>query len=131
MGNAICKLWTFLLNLIQKAVEAVSYALKTVGEVVIPLLGQLGEVVSDTLGGLVGNIFGGSNLLVWAGAGIFAYFLLTKEDKNGSGSVIGNYAKTVGPSTGVRSYGIGDEPEQIISTPAGPVIFNEDGTIDV
>lgn len=131
MGNAICKLWTFLLNLIQKAVEAVAYALQTVGEVVIPLLGQLGEVVNDTLGGLVGGVFGGSNLLVWAGVGILAYFLLTKEDENGSGSVVGNYAKRVGPSTGVQTYGIGEEPEPIISTPVGQLGFNEDGTIDV
>lgn len=99
MGNAICKLWTFLLNLIQKAVEAIAYALKTVGEVVIPLLGQLGQVVGDTIGGLIGSVFGGSNFLVWAGVGVFAYFLLTKEDKSGGGSIVGNYAGTIGGKT--------------------------------
>lgn len=96
MGNAICKLWTFLLNLLSKSVEAVAYALKTVGEVVIPILGDLGKVIGDTVGGFVGSIFGGSNLLVWAGVGFLAYFLLTKEDEGGGGSIVGNYAERIG-----------------------------------
>lgn len=80
MGNAICKLWTFLLNLLSKAVEAVAFALKTVGEVVIPILGELGQVISDTVGGTLGGVFGGANLLLWAGVGLFLYVQLSKND---------------------------------------------------
>lgn len=96
MGNAICKLWTFLLNLIQKAVEAIAYALKTIGEVVIPLLGQL----ADAVGGAIGSIFGGGNLLVWLGVGVFAYFLLTKEDDSGGEVVVNTLDPSLNSSNG-------------------------------
>lgn len=82
MGNAICKLWTFLLNLLSNAVEAVAFALKTVGEVVIPILGELGQVISDTVGGTFGGLFSGGSLLLWAGVGLFLYVQLSKDGEN-------------------------------------------------
>lgn len=79
MRKIWCKIWTWILNTVSSAVEAVAHALKTVGDVVVDLLTDLGEGI----GSAVGSIFGGSNFLVWAGVGVFAYFFLTKEDKDG------------------------------------------------
>lgn len=75
MGSILCKIWNFVLMMFQDSVEAIAIGLKTLGEVLVPVLGALGQVVGDT----IGSIFGGSNLLVWAGVGIFAYFILTKK----------------------------------------------------
>lgn len=79
MRSILCKIWNFVLQMFQDSVEAVAVGLQTLGEVLVPVLGALGQVVGDT----IGSIFGGSNLLVWAGVGIFAYFIITrdKEDK--------------------------------------------------
>lgn len=75
MRSTLCKIWNFVLMMFQDAVEAVAVGLKTLGEVLVPILGALGQVVGDT----IGSVFGGSNLLVWAGVGIFAYFLITRK----------------------------------------------------
>lgn len=72
----LCKIWNFILNIFTDTLNAVAFALKTVGEV----LGDVLTSVGDGLGNFVGGVFGGGNLLVWAGVGIFAYFLLTKQD---------------------------------------------------
>lgn len=79
MRKIWCKLWNWILNTVSSAVELIAHALKTVGDVAVDLLTDLGE----GLGSAVGSIFGGSNFIVWAGVGVFAYFFLTKEDKNG------------------------------------------------
>lgn len=78
MRSILCKIWNFVLQMFQDSVEAVAVGLQTLGEVLVPVLGALGQVVGDT----IGSIFGGSNLLVWAGVGIFAYFIITR-DKEG------------------------------------------------
>lgn len=83
MRKAWCKLWNLILNTFSDAVSAVAYALKTVGDVVVEILGAAAEAV----GSAVGSIFGGSNLLVWIGVGVFAYMLLTKKDESGSRSL--------------------------------------------
>lgn len=75
-----CKLWRFLLNTFTDVVDAVAYALTTLGDVAVELLTDLG----DGLGSAIGSIFGGSNLVIWLGVGVFAYMLLTKEDSNGN-----------------------------------------------
>lgn len=78
-----CKLWRFLLNTFTDVVDAVAYALDTLGDVAVDLLTDLG----DGLGSAIGSIFGGSNLLIWLGVGVFAYMLLTKEDSEGNGTI--------------------------------------------
>lgn len=83
MRKIWCKLWNLILNTFSDAVNAVAYALKTVGDVAVEILGA----AADAVGGAIGSIFGGSNFLVWAGVGVFAYFLLTKEDDTGSRSL--------------------------------------------
>lgn len=83
MRKIWCKLWNLILNTFSDVVNAVAYALKTVGEVAVEVLGA----AADAVGGAIGSIFGGSNLLVWAGVGIFAYMLLTKKDESGSRSL--------------------------------------------
>lgn len=75
MRSTLCKIWNFALMMFQDSVEAVAIGLKTLGEVLVPVLGAIGQVVGDT----IGSVFGGSNLLVWAGMGIFAYFVITKK----------------------------------------------------
>lgn len=78
-----CKLWRFLLNTFTDVVDAVAYALTTLGDVAVELLTDLG----DGLGSAIGSIFGGSNLVIWLGVGVFAYMLLTKEDSSGNGVI--------------------------------------------
>lgn len=84
----LCKIWSFILNLFTDVLDAVAYALKTVGEVLVVVAKGVGEAV----GSVVGSVFGGSNLLVWAGAAIAAYFLFFKQDENGNS----NYSATLG-----------------------------------
>lgn len=77
MRKTLCKIWNFILNLFTDVVDAVAYGLKTFGEVLVPVLGALGQVVGDT----IGSIFGGSNLLVWGVAGFFLLSFLKQRDK--------------------------------------------------
>lgn len=79
MRNLWCKIWSWLLNTFSDALTAVSHALKTVGDVAVDLLTDVASGVGDA----IGSIFGGSNFLIWAGVGVFAYFLLTKESEDG------------------------------------------------
>lgn len=72
----LCKIWNFFLNIFTDTLNAIAFALTTVGEV----LGDVLTSVGDGLGNFVGGVFGGGNLLVWVGVGVFAYFLLTKQD---------------------------------------------------
>lgn len=81
MGSLWCKIWTWLLNTVRSAVDTIAYALDTIGTVAVDLLSDLATAV----GGAVNDIFGGGNLIIWLGVGIFAYMLLTKQsdkDKN-------------------------------------------------
>lgn len=87
MRGALCKIWNFFLNLFNDVLDAVAYALTTVGEVLLKLAKGVGEVV----GGVIGSVFGGSNLLVWAGVGAIAYFLFFKKDEGGDS----NYTRTI------------------------------------
>lgn len=75
MRSVLCKIWNFILNRFSDVLEASAYGLKTIGEVAVPILGALGEVVGDT----VGSIFGGSNLLIWLVGGYFLLSYLGKE----------------------------------------------------
>lgn len=88
MGSLWCKIWTWLLNTIHDAVDAIAYALDTIGTVAIDLLSDLATAV----GGAVSDIFGGGNLLIWLGVGVFAYMLLTKQsDKDKNASILDRY----------------------------------------
>lgn len=78
MRSALCKIWNFVLSLFTDVVDAIAYGIKTFGEVLVPVLGALGQVIGDT----IGSVFGGSNLLVWGTAGVF--LLLFLKQKNGS-----------------------------------------------
>lgn len=76
MRSALCKIWNFVLSLFTDVVDAVAYGIKTFGEVLVPVLGALGQVVGDT----IGSVFGGSNLLIWGAAGVFLLFFLKQKD---------------------------------------------------
>lgn len=90
MRNLWCKLWSWFMNIIDDIGDAVAHALKKAGTVAADLL----TTIASGVGNAVGSIFGGSNFLVWLGVGVFAYFVLTKEDtKNVSlNSSRGRYA---------------------------------------
>lgn len=77
MGKVFCKIWSFFLNLFRDAIDAIAYALDTIGTVVLELLDGIGEVI----GNVVGNIFGGSNLIIWLAVGVGAYFLLKNDNE--------------------------------------------------
>lgn len=83
MRKIWCKLWNLILNTFSDAVSAVAYALETIGDVAVEVLGS----AADAIGGAIGSIFGGSNFIVWVGVGVFAYMLLTKKDESGSRSL--------------------------------------------
>lgn len=68
----ICKLFNFLLTLFVNTVEGVAFALKTVGEVALDLLGSALDSVGDLLG-----VSG--TTIAWLGAGLLLFFLLRKE----------------------------------------------------
>lgn len=90
MRSLWCKLWNWILNTVSSAVETIAHVLKTVGDVAVELLTD----VAGAVGGAIGSIFGGSNFLVWAGVGVFAYFLLTKEDSKGD-SMVGSMSRNM------------------------------------
>lgn len=77
MGKVFCKIWSFFLNLFRDAMDAIAYALDTIGTVALELLDGVGEVI----GNVVGNIFGGSNFMIWLAVGVGAYFLLKNDNK--------------------------------------------------
>lgn len=81
-----CKIWSFFLRLFQSAVEAVAWALETIGEVALDLLEGVGAVIGST----IGSVFGGSNLLIWLALGGLGIYFLTKEDSDGD-SVTSRY----------------------------------------
>lgn len=88
MRNLWCKLWNVFLNMFTDVVKAVAYALDTVGTVLVELLSS----AADAVGGAISSIFGGSNLLIWAGVGFFAYLLLTNQDEEDkSPSLLSSY----------------------------------------
>lgn len=90
MRNLWCKLWNIFLNAFTDAVSAIAYALDTVGTVAVDLLSD----AANAVGGAIGSIFGGSNFLIWAGVGLFAYLLLTNQDEEGKGSsILGSYSE--------------------------------------
>lgn len=73
MTKLWCKLWNFLLNIFTTVVEAVGYALKTVGTVLVETAGAIAEAVGDVLG-IPGNLF------LWIAGGIGLYFLVKSSD---------------------------------------------------
>lgn len=82
--SVLCKIWSFILGMFVDTLDAVAVALKTVGEVALDLV----KGVGDAVGSAAGSIFGGSNRLVWALAGTFAYFFFFRDDdKNESVSL--------------------------------------------
>lgn len=82
----LCKIWNFLLMMFKDTLDAVAYALKTVGEVLVDVAKGVGEAV----GSVVSSVFGGSNLLTWAVLGVGAYFLFFKREDGKS-----NYTDTI------------------------------------
>lgn len=76
MRKLWCKLWTWFLNTVDDLGDTVAHTLQKAGTVAADLL----TTVAEGVGNAVGSIFGGSNLVVWIGVGIFAYFML-KDDK--------------------------------------------------
>lgn len=92
----LCKIWNFILNLFTDTLNAIAVALKTVGEVFCDVLTSVGTGV----GNLIGGVFGGSNFIVWAGVGVLAYFLLTKQDdKDKDSSALGSWSRQQGVIT--------------------------------
>lgn len=73
--NLICKLFNFLLALFINAVEGVAYALQTVGEIALDLLGGVLNEVGDLVG-----LSGGTIGLI--GAGLLLFFIV--RNKGGS-----------------------------------------------
>lgn len=73
MGSLWCKLWNFFLQMFTNAVEAIAYAVKTVGTIAIGLASDLIKAASHAIGGLFSSPF---TLLLIGGA---AYLLLFKK----------------------------------------------------
>lgn len=88
MRSILCKIWSFVLGVFVDILDAVAYALTTVGEVLLVLAKGLGEVAGD----VINDVFGGSNLLVWGVFGVFVYAALFKRDKETGNS---NYTDTI------------------------------------
>lgn len=71
--NLICKLFNFILALFINIVEGVAFALQTVGEVALDLLGS----VLDSAGKLLGI---SGTTLAWLGGGLLLFFMLRKKE---------------------------------------------------
>lgn len=80
MRNALCKIWNFILNRFSDMLDLLAYGLKTIGEVVVPILGAIGKVIGD----VAGSIFSGSNLILLLVGGyfLFSYLSNSSEDKH-------------------------------------------------
>lgn len=71
--NLICKLFNFILALFINIVEGVAFAIKTVGEVALDLLGS----VLDSAGELLGI---SGTTLAWLGGGLLLFLILRKKE---------------------------------------------------
>lgn len=95
----LCKIWNFILTLFTDVLDAVAYALKTVGEVLVAVAKGVGEAV----GSVVGSVFGGGNGILWIGIAAAAYFLFFRQNENGDS----NYTRTIDASRQPQSSGGG------------------------
>lgn len=88
--NLWCKLWNFVLDMFVGAVDAIAYALKTVGTV---LLGTA-EALLSAAGSAISSVFS-SSPIVWIAVAAGAYLLLgkKKDDKKPVGMTVVNLAK--------------------------------------
>lgn len=75
MRNLWCKLWNWFLNTVNDIGDTVAYNLRNMGTIAADLLSTVAAGVGDA----IGSIFGGSNLLVWAVAAVFAYAVITHD----------------------------------------------------
>lgn len=87
LSGAICKLFQFLANMFGVVVEAVATAVKVLGAAAVDILSELATNIGDALG------LSGSSVLLIAGIGVLAYFMLTpssdrESSSNERGSVI-------------------------------------------
>lgn len=78
MRSLWCKIWNFVLNTFMSAIEAVAYALKTAGVLLVEVFDAVLTATSDALG--IGKL--GTLGLIALGVG--AWFLLggSDDDKN-------------------------------------------------
>lgn len=79
MRSAICKIFSFILDLFNLVIDAVAIALNTVGTVAVELLSAVAESVGEALG------INGSTVL-WLGLGAVAIYFLFSSKDNGSQS---------------------------------------------
>lgn len=91
--SLVCKLFNVILTAFNMAADGVAYAIKGAGEAIVPILGSLGEIITDTVGGVFGGA-GGTLVTILLLGGLF---LLTR-DKERSPGVSQNSS-----STGVTS----------------------------
>lgn len=100
MSSLLCKLMNTILGVLGMVTEAVTYALKGVGEIV-------GDLIED-VGTSIGNVFGSGNFLLYGAVGLGAYLLLTKkrdESKTGTPATINVGQPSNG--NGVESLAVG------------------------
>lgn len=78
--SLVCKLFNVILTAFNMAADGVAYALNGAGEAIVPILGSLGEIVSDTVGGIFG---GGGGFLFTVGL-LGVVFLLNRDKREKS-----------------------------------------------
>lgn len=77
MTKLWCNLYNFILNIFNNVVEAVAFALSTIGRAVVDVLGDVVEAVGEVIDNVIGGGF--PSIIAFVGLGVLAYFLLTKE----------------------------------------------------
>lgn len=95
MGSLWCKLWNFFLQMFTNVVNAIAYAIKTVGTVAIELASDLIKTASSAIGGLLGSPV--SLLLL----GVGAYFLFARKEDDPRDRVQVSAAPQASPLGGV------------------------------
>lgn len=80
LSGAICKLFQFLANMFGAVVEAVATAVKTVGAAAVDILSEIATSIGDALG------LNGFSVLLIAGIGVLAYFMLRPSPDRESSS---------------------------------------------
>lgn len=80
MKKIWCKLWNFILLLVNQQVELISSVIKAAGNLIVDLVGMAAGAIGDGLN-TIGKKLGLGNILLYGGLGLLLYAVISKKDE--------------------------------------------------